>query len=111
MTVILMNALIKRGDNMTPEEFVNDVLYNDRVFKKNVLNHTWLSGSSTIVYPVTIWEGDCIEIQWRGNENRYQKWIDRMVAKSQGIVKRGVYLKTDGYCPSMITFKLNKDKS
>ena len=76
---------------------------NEEIVKKNIYGHTWLSGSSTTVRPITIWRND-IEIQWKSNRRVFDKFIKRMVEKYNDLFESGYFWKTDGSCPSRIVF-------
>lgn len=90
-------------------EFTEDIA-NEKLCRKNLYGHTWLSGSSTEVYPITIWKST-IEIQWKGNKKVYDKFIDRMVQKYADLFEYGYFCKSDGSCPSNITFRFKQEIS
>lgn len=92
---------------MTTDEFVSK-LEKEPLVKKYMYKHTWLSGSSTTVYPITIWDDlKEIVIQWDSRKNIFNKFIQRMVDESEGLVRLGYFNKKDGTCPATIVFKLN----
>lgn len=50
----------------------------DKMFAKYIYNHTWLSGSSTTVYPITIFETSKeIIFQLNTNKNVFKKFIKK----------------------------------
>ena len=75
----------------------------EEIVKKNLYDYTWLSGSSTTVYPITIWKNE-IEIQWKSDKKIFDKFINRIVEKYNDLFKSGYFWKTDGSCPSHIVF-------
>lgn len=77
---------------------------NEKIVKKNIYEYAWLSGSSTMVHPITIWRND-IEIQWKSNKDIFNRFIDRMVEKYSDLFECGYFWKTDGSCPSRIVFR------
>ena len=87
------------------EQFVEDFL-KDSLVKKNLYNETWLSGSTT-VHPITIW-GKEIVIQWSSDKKIFDKFIQRTVKKYNDLLERGYFWKSDGSCPSTITFVLKE---
>lgn len=79
----------------------------EEIVKKNLYDYTWLSGSSTTVYPITIWKNE-IEIQWK-NDRKCNRFINRIVEKYNDIFKSGYFWKTDGSCPSHIVFTFTNE--
>ncbi|MBQ3543482.1 MAG: hypothetical protein IJA34_00595 [Lachnospiraceae bacterium] len=83
----------------------------EEMVKKNLYEYIWVSGSSTKVYPITIWiEGAItsdIVIQWK-NDKRCTKFINKIVKKYNDILEEGYFWKSDGSCPSTITFRLKE---
>ena len=79
---------------------------NDKLIKKYMYKYTWLSGSNTNVYPLTIWiESKQLIIQLNTNKNLFNKLIERYKNKYKNI-DYGYFWKSDGSCPSTLTFKL-----
>lgn len=85
---------------------INDIvkeIKNDKMFNKYILKNTWVSGSSTKVYPITIWEiSNQIVFQLNTDKKIFNKFIKRICDKYD--FKKGVFWKSDGSCPSTITF-------
>lgn len=81
-------------------------LDTDKIAKKNIYPFVWLSGSNTMVSPITYYKNEIV-LQWNSSRNIYQKWIDRTVKKFSNILKYGYFDKNDGTCPSIIVFGLN----
>lgn len=88
--------------------FIMD-LKKEPLVKKYLEKHSWLSGSSTEVHPVTIWE-DTIVLQWTCRGAYFGKFIQRIIRKNPDILVVGWFVKHDGSCPAEIIFKRKKDK-
>ena len=88
-------------------------LKKETMVKKNLYKYPWLSGSSTTVYPISVRYKPLLSnevpfeviLQWDSNR-RCDKFINRIVEGHKGIIKSGHFWKSDGSCPSTITFKL-----
>lgn len=84
------------------------------IIKKHILNHTWLSGSSTVVYPVyTYLDTDGtghIDIQLNTKRNYFDNVIQQIKDKYSEIVD-GRFNKTDDSCPSTLEFRYAPDKN
>ena len=81
-----------------------DELKQEPMVKKYLYDTTWLSGSSTTVYPIEIGKQD-ITLQWKSDKNIFNSFIKKIVDKYPEI-SDGWFSKTDGEEPSSITFKL-----
>lgn len=79
-------------------------LKEEPLVKKYLYDTTWLSGSSTTVYPIEIGKED-ITLQWKSDKNVFNSFIKRIVDKYPEI-SDGWFNQTDGEEPSSITFKL-----
>lgn len=80
------------------------ILENDTIHK-HIIDHYWVSGSSTIVYPINLGVND-VEVQMdSGNRNYYNKAIQRLVVNNPHLFKDGYFCKSDGSCPSFIRLK------
>lgn len=85
-----------------------DEIYNDKLIQKYIHKGTWLSGSSTNVYPITIWERSRkVEIQIDTKRNVFKKLIERYKEKYSEI-EYGYFWETDDSCPSQLTFKFKE---
>lgn len=78
---------------------------NDRLVKKYLCANTWLSGSSTTVCPIMVRKNEII-FQWNSDKKIFDKFISRTVEKYNDLLEAGCFWKSDGSCPSTITFKL-----
>lgn len=86
------------------EQFI-EYLKNQDVVKKYLENGCWLSGSSTTVHPITIWEkSKQIVLQWKSDKKIFGKFIERVKKENPGFIIDGTFWKSDGSCPSTITF-------
>lgn len=81
-----------------------DELKQEPMVKKYLYDTTWLSGSSTTVYPIEIGKQN-ITLQWKSDKNIFNSFIKKIVDKYPEI-SDGWFSKTDGEEPSSITFKL-----
>lgn len=75
--------------------------------KKYLYNQIWVSGCQTTVYPITI-EKRSIRIQWGCDKRIFNKFIQRIVNQHHDIFSDGLFWKSDGSCPSTITFYFRK---
>ena len=91
-------------------KFVEELKAEEMV-KKHLYKFTWLSGSSTTVYPISIYyesfPTSAVVLQWDSDE-RCTKFINKIVKKYSDILERGYFWKSDGSCPSTITFWLKE---
>lgn len=73
-------------------------------YGKFVYEYTWLSGSSTEVYPITIWL-DYIEVQLNTSDKRHfaTKGLQKIVERFPQI-KSVKYSERDGSCPNALLF-------
>lgn len=89
------------------KDFINE-LQNDKLIRKYLRVGTWLSGSSTIVYPITIWERSReVVLQLTTGKNVFNKLIERYKNKYDDI-KYGYFDKRDGSCPCVLVFKFKE---
>lgn len=74
-------------------------------YGKYIYKYTWLSGSSTDVYPITVWR-DNISVQLDTDDKRHfqQKSLNDIVEKHKGLLTRAEFEKSDGSCPSELNF-------
>ena len=83
-------------------KFVED-LNNETITQKYLYKHTWLSGCSTMVYPISISERD-ITVQWSSDKKIFDRFIQKIVKENSDLLSGGSFWKSDGSCPSTITF-------
>lgn len=89
------------------QQFI-DEFQMENLVKKYLYKGTWTSGSCTKVYPIMVWKND-IEIQWDCDKRIFDKFINRIVEKYNDLFEWGYFWKTDGSCPSHITFKFTDE--
>lgn len=91
-------------------QFIEEIKKEEMV-KKNLYEYTWLSGSSTTVYPITVWVESFptseVVFQWK-SDRQCNRFINKMVEKFKDIIEEGYFWKSDGSCPSTITFRLKE---
>lgn len=82
------------------EKNVCDFIKNDKVIAKYIYKGTWLSGSSTIVYPITVWKNDIhIQLEHNARSNYFKGFIKR-IKKTFGLT--AIFVKSDGSCADII---------
>ena len=89
------------------DEFI-DKFTKEKIVKKNLYEHTWTSGSSTIVYPITVRKNEIV-FQWKSDRRIFDKFINRTVEKYNYLFESGYFWKSDGSCPSTIVFKFREE--
>lgn len=85
-----------------------EALKSEPLVQKYLRKETWISGSSTTVFPIGIWL-DSVELQWESDRKIFGKFIERIVEANKDLLDWGSFQKTDGSCPSSIVFKLRKE--
>lgn len=94
-----MNAIQQRILNAIKQE---------RIIAKYADQEPWESGSSTVVYPITLWV-DRVKVQIDTKKNYFEKAIQRVIEKNQDLFEYGYFCKSDGSCPSFICFKYTEN--
>lgn len=89
------------------QQFI-DEFQMENLAKKYLYKGSWISGSCTEVHPIMVWKND-IEIQWDCDKRIFDKFINRIVEKYNDLFECGYFWKTDGSCPSTITFKFRDE--
>ena len=74
------------------------------VIAKHIWQHHWTSGSSTIVYPITLW-AHTVDIQMDTHHDYFQKAIQRVLDKHPELFCDGYFCKNDNSCPAEIRFR------
>lgn len=86
---------------------------NHPIVKKHLANH-WMSGSQTLVYPISIWETQpdktTIEIQVDIKSNAYMfRGFEKQLKYLYADLKpEYMYCKYDGSCPNQIRIVMPK---
>lgn len=83
-------------------ERITKAIKNEKTIARHILSYHWISGSSTIVYPIGMWHDD-VEIQVDIDRNVFAKAIDRIIKNNPDLFKGGCFWRTDGSCPSHVT--------
>ena len=89
------------------DEIVN-AIKSEKTLDKHVLRHTWMSGCSTMVYPITLWAND-VSVQLDTRKNVFDKCISRIMKKNPDLFKDGYFKKNDGSCPAEVVFIYTKE--
>lgn len=79
---------------------------NEPIIKKHIYGSTWLSGSSTTVYPIIFLQKE-VRIQLDISKNVFKKFIERFVKQNSDLVVCGGFSANDGSCPSELYFYYN----
>lgn len=89
-------------------EKILEEIQKDKLINKYLYQYTWLSGSSTKVYPISArYEKNNIKeitIQINTEKNLFNKLIERYKNNYKNI-DYGYFWKSDGSCPSQLVFK------
>lgn len=94
-----MNATAKR---------IVAAIKEEPVIARHILYHHWISGSSTVVYPITLWP-EHVDIQLDVYHNYFDKAIARVLAKHGDLFRDGYFCKWDKSCPDEIRFNYTKE--
>ena len=87
-----------------------DALKNEPLIRKYMRKYTWVSGSSTTVYPIMFWK-DEVCVQLETHKNVFEKFIKRFVEQHGDLVVAGHFNRNDGSCPPELTFWYNIPKN
>jgi hypothetical protein len=95
---------------MTTQELLTLIAEIKTKIGKHIYTSTWTSGSSTEVYPISIYHNNNtntydIAIQLKANRNYFTRTIEYFKKKYADITYMG-YWKSDGSCPNTITLKV-----
>lgn len=93
--------------DMEINSFVNKLI-REKIVLKYLCPFKRLSGSSTIVHPITVTKNKLI-LQWESDKKIFDKFIQRMVKEYNHMFESGHFWKSDGSCPSTITFNLKEE--
>lgn len=96
---------MKFSDNKIKDIVKN--IQNEKLVKKYIKQTYWVSGTSTYVYPIQVLK-DRIVLQWNSDKKLFDKFITRFVEKHRNLLNSGYFWKSDGSCPSTITFYLKE---
>ena len=93
--------------DMEINSFVNKLI-REKIVIKYLSPFKRLSGSATIVHPITITKNKII-LQWQSDKKIFDKFIQRTVKEYNHMFESGRFWKSDGSCPSTITFNLKEE--
>lgn len=94
--------------NRVPEGIRRDcvsAIFCEEVFDTNLYPFTWLSGSSTEVYPITFW-AQYIEVQLKNDElkDEFEKAVERVAKEYPDLFSNAYICENDGSCPMTARF-------
>ena len=87
--------------------FINKFI-REKIVIKYLCPFNRLSGSATIVHPITVTKNKII-LQWQSDKRIFDKFIQRTIIEYSHMFKSGHFWKSDGSCPSTITFNLKEE--
>ena len=85
------------------KDLVLAIIKKENTIWKHVYKNTWVSGSVTEVYPITLWN-DYVSIQIDTKRSVFNKAIKRVVDEYPYIFANGMFCKNDESCPAEIRF-------
>lgn len=86
-----------------PKEIIA-AIKSDETLAKHILKHTWISGSSTEVYPITLWAYEvCVQLD--SPRRMYDKCVERILRAYPHLFKDGYFRKNDDSCPAELVFR------
>lgn len=92
---------------MTIEE-ITKIVQSDKLIQKYLYPHTWMSGSSTTVYPMTVWTASKqIVVQVKSGAWRLRKHLQKIIETNKEAFNDAYICKSDGSCPDRIIFNYN----
>lgn len=84
---------------------MTQIILSDKLIRKYIYPHHWISGSSTIVYPVSVWTvSKQIVVQVKRGAWRLRKCLKRIVESNPEAFKDAYFCKSDGSCPDTVKF-------
>ena len=81
-----------------------EAILSDKTMAKHMLKHEWMSGSSTMVAPLTIGANYASAQVDTDRPNTLNKAIRRIVDNNKDLFGDGRFCKYDGSCPSEVRF-------
>lgn len=87
--------------------FINKFI-REKIVIKYLCPFKRLSGGTTIVHPITVTNNKII-LQWQSDKRIFDKFIQRTIKEYSHMFKSGHFWKSDGSCPSTITFNLKEE--
>lgn len=84
---------------------MTQIILSDELIRKYIYPHAWMSGSSTPVYPVSVWtESKQIIVQVKRGARRLRKRLQQMIETNKEVFNNAYFRKSDGSCPDTIIF-------
>lgn len=84
---------------------MTQIILSDELIRKYIYPYHWMSGSSTIVCPVSVWTASKqIEVQVKPGAWRLRKRLKKIVETNPRAFKDAYFCKSDGSCPDTIRF-------
>lgn len=110
LTKLKKNFFFKKKAVMNTNELQTLITEIKTKIGKHIYTSTWTSGSSTEVYPISIYKNNHtnmydVEIQLKANRNYFTRTIEYFKKKYADITYMG-YWKSDGSCPNTIKLKV-----
>lgn len=90
------------------QQKIVSAIKNENIIAKHIYQHHWISGSSTVVYPITLWQYS-VDVQIDTKRNYFEKAIRRVLEKNQDIFEFGFFCKSDNSRPAFIRFHYTKN--
>ena len=84
-------------------EMIVEAIKSDKVIAKHIFTHHWTSGSSTEVYPITMWINDVV-VQMDTHRPLFNMAIKRVLESYPYLFKNGYFCENDDSCPAEIKF-------
>ena len=84
---------------------MTQIILSDKLIQKYIYPYHRMSGSSTTVYPVSVWTASKqIEVQVKSGAWRLRKRLKKIVETNPTAFKDAYFCKSDGSCPDTIRF-------
>lgn len=93
---------------MNIQDRIVAAIKEEPIIAKHIYQDHWTSGSSTIVYPITLWAHNVV-IQIDTKRDYFQKAIERVLNKHKDLFCDGWFCKNDNSCPAEIRFRYSNE--
>lgn len=84
-------------------EMIVAAIKSEKTIARHILLHHWTSGTSTTVYPITMWQRD-VDVQMDTHKSIFDKAIKRVLDAYPLLFENGYFCKNDDSCPAEIKF-------
>ena len=95
---------------MKPTDAIVKAIKNEPTISKHIDRNHWISGSSTVVYPIMISESH-VDVQMDTDRNYFNGAIKRVTENHKDMFSAGYFCKGDGSRPSVLRFVLLKNNN